>query len=400
VISRQRLQKFNLCMEAGTRVVRYCFAVALTSALLAVFAAKRASAHKPVTSKYDYKKDIFPLLREHCGRCHVDGGPAPMSLMTYKDAMPWAESIRDELTSGRMPPWPVDPTSPGIRGGHSIQSRDLDRIIVWASGGTPEGDPAAELPAVSLSRVWSLGPPDLQLSMPSPHSVPAGAMEDTVDFSLPLNFAEPKWIRAADLMPGTVSIVRDALIQIENGPVLAVWEPGADPIPAPTATAFLVSPGSEIHLRIHYKKHFDQEQESLSDKSTVGLYFTQPTFSGRSIESASIAPAESKNDPAGAINFSGVLPKTAQIVALRPLLDRAYAHLDVDAVAPSGQKTSLLCLLGPRPQWPRRYWLEKPVELPGGSRIEVFATPLADYSEEPKVSRAVPLELGIDYITQ
>jgi len=41
------------------------------------------------------------------------------------------ESIRDEVTAGRMPPWPVDPTSPPVKGGYSINSRDLDRIVVW-----------------------------------------------------------------------------------------------------------------------------------------------------------------------------------------------------------------------------------------------------------------------------
>ena len=47
-----------------------------------------------------------------------------MSLMTYNAAVAWAESIRDELTAGRMPPWPVDPTSPPVKGGYPISSRE------------------------------------------------------------------------------------------------------------------------------------------------------------------------------------------------------------------------------------------------------------------------------------
>src|SRR5579864_2132521 len=74
------------------------------------------SAHKLVTSKYDFSRDAFPLLRDHCAACHVPGGPAPMSLVTYDAAVPWAQSIREELTAGRMPPWPVDPSSPAIKG--------------------------------------------------------------------------------------------------------------------------------------------------------------------------------------------------------------------------------------------------------------------------------------------
>ena len=34
-------------------------------------------AHKAITSKYSYNDDVFPILREKCGSCHTDGGPAP-----------------------------------------------------------------------------------------------------------------------------------------------------------------------------------------------------------------------------------------------------------------------------------------------------------------------------------
>ena len=68
----------------------------------------KGDAHKPITSPYTYNDDVFPILRDRCGRCHVPGGVAPMSLMTYKDAYPWGESIRTELIAGHMPPWPVE----------------------------------------------------------------------------------------------------------------------------------------------------------------------------------------------------------------------------------------------------------------------------------------------------
>src|SRR5689334_22152074 len=111
----------------------------LLGLLLFLGLTRHTDAHKPVTSKYDYNRDVFPLLRKHCAQCHIEGGAAPMSLMTYKDAVPWAESIRDEVTAGRMPPWPIDPTSPSAKGVQPISSHDLNMIVVWASGGTPEG---------------------------------------------------------------------------------------------------------------------------------------------------------------------------------------------------------------------------------------------------------------------
>ena len=65
---------------------------------------RTGAAHKPITSKYTFNDDVFPIFRDKCGRCHVEGGVGPMSLMTYEAAFPWAESIRVELIASHMPP--------------------------------------------------------------------------------------------------------------------------------------------------------------------------------------------------------------------------------------------------------------------------------------------------------
>src|ERR1700749_2677782 len=73
------------------------------------------AAHRAVTSKYTYNEDVSPILRDKCGRCHTDGGPAPMSLLTYNEnggsggAGAWAESMLEMLTAEAMPPWYADP---------------------------------------------------------------------------------------------------------------------------------------------------------------------------------------------------------------------------------------------------------------------------------------------------
>ena len=64
--------------------------------LIAIAGSATIDAHKAITSKFTYNDDIYPILRDKCGKCHVDGGPAPMSLLTYNDdggAVAWAESI-------------------------------------------------------------------------------------------------------------------------------------------------------------------------------------------------------------------------------------------------------------------------------------------------------------------
>ena len=49
-----------------------------------------AAATPPVT----FHKDVQPILQSRCQACHRPGEVAPMSLLTYKEARPWAKSIR------------------------------------------------------------------------------------------------------------------------------------------------------------------------------------------------------------------------------------------------------------------------------------------------------------------
>src|SRR5262245_63707145 len=118
-------------------------------------------AHKAITSKYTYNDDVFPILRDRCARCHVAGGVAPMSLMTYEEAFPWAESIRAELIAAHMPPWHADEGFGEVKQAHTLSPQELDVILTWASGGNPRGALDQKLPTVTLKNDWSLGAPDL-----------------------------------------------------------------------------------------------------------------------------------------------------------------------------------------------------------------------------------------------
>ena len=385
-----------------SRVLRW--SVALGAAFLVTIGVRTGEAHRPVTSKYDYNRDVFPLLRDNCGRCHVDGGAAPMSLLTYKDAVPWAESIRDELTTGRMPPWPMDPRSPAVKGMHPIGARDVDAIVTWAAGGTPRdwsGDFDKQLPTVTLQKRWNLGPPDLVVAMRSEYTLGANAVEETKDFSIPSGITEVKWLRAVDLLPEMPMMVRDAIISVENGPTLALWQPGSDPLSAPSGAAFRIAPGATLHLQIHYKKPYSQEQNALSDKSSIGLYFTDPPASGRELQSVVTSETAASGESRGVQILKAALPSAGRVYALRPMLDRAYGSVDIVATTPSGRRIALLKLRGPRPQWFRRYWLQEAIELPAGSAIEARFTPLGDYSDEMQapVGR-FPLQVAVDYVPQ
>src|SRR5271170_6423835 len=88
------------------------------SVLMAAFAGLAAAAgndgeatgNRPTT----FAKDIAPIFERACQSCHHAGTSAPMSLVTYNEARPWAKSIRERVVTREMPPWHLDKTV-GIR---------------------------------------------------------------------------------------------------------------------------------------------------------------------------------------------------------------------------------------------------------------------------------------------
>jgi len=395
----------NSQSRVTSRKSQVAISVTLSATLacaLAIIATTTIDAHKGITSKYTYNDDVYPILRDKCGRCHAEGGAAPMSLLKYSidagGAAAWAESIRENLVSEAMPPWYVDPTGPAVKNGRGLTPRELDTIVTWATGGTPQGNLNKKPVDTPVTANWALGKPDLSIPMAKPFTLAPGVMQDTLDTTLPTNLTEAKWVRAVDLLPGTTTMVRRATISLENGPVLAVWEPGDEAVATQGGTAFKIPAGANLQLHVAYKKNYLDEQQSKSDTSTIGLYFTDEPLSGKSIQSFAIDAPGSQG--ADALTFSGTLATGGRVLALRPQVDQPYLSVSIDAVTSSGRRVPLLKLRGVRPEWPRRYWLTDPVELPAGTKVEVKLVPGDPNSGPLMAAVKSPLQIGLDFVPQ
>src|SRR5437762_6150780 len=55
-----------------------------------------------------FTKDVAPIFQKSCQTCHRPDSIAPMSLITYADARPWARSIATKVSQREMPPWYVE----------------------------------------------------------------------------------------------------------------------------------------------------------------------------------------------------------------------------------------------------------------------------------------------------
>ena len=120
-------------------------AVAACAVLAAIAASAPMRAQAPSAAP-TYSKDVAPILYKNCTNCHRPGELAPMSLLTYKDARPWAKSIATNVSKGTMPPWHADPAYGEFVNDRRLSDAERDTVVKWASNGAPEGDPK-ELPS-------------------------------------------------------------------------------------------------------------------------------------------------------------------------------------------------------------------------------------------------------------
>jgi len=246
-----------------------------------------------------FTKDIAPIFQEKCEACHRPDSIAPMSLVTYEEARPWARSIRTRVESRQMPPWSIDKTV-GIqhfKNDRSLSDAQIETIVKWIDAGAPKGDPK-DLPAAKqwpTEQGWNFAAqfgqkePDLILRS-TPWTQKAGANDTWWRPVMMTGITEPRWVRAIEIRPATVKgrkITHHAIARLEQQEDNALFAVSDDPTLAQQGGTFmewavgkqgemmrpnsgkLMLPGSKIHWDIHYSNG----GEDVTDVVELGIYF-------------------------------------------------------------------------------------------------------------------------------
>jgi hypothetical protein len=340
-----------------------------------------ADAHKPITSKYTFNEHVLPILRERCVACHFDGGVAPMALDSYAEARPWAESIRAELVSAHMPPAQAESGVAPFRNARLLPPRELDVVLTWATGGTPEGpSPAASAGTTPMRPQWPLGRPDVVIALPSEVTLSPGVTERTEEFRLAAPALHGRAIRAIDLAPGMPAMVRRAIFSAvsaraastdrrEADAVIDLWSPARDPTPADRNAAFWFPADAELVARVTYRKTWKYENAALTDRSALGIYFAEPSSADRRIAAIPVAGSRTIDEDLQAVAIrSDIRGDNVDKIDRIDTFERA-GDARADVVMPDGSRALLVRFVAQR-EWPQRFWFARPVDLPRGTRIE------------------------------
>lgn len=351
-----------------------------------------------------FASDVAPILYKNCVGCHRPGEIAPMSLLTYADARPWAKAIRDEVSERNMPPWHADAPKGTFHNERGLTDDERDTLVRWANGGAPQGDPKELPPAPKFADGWSIGKPDVVLEMQEDYKIPANGTIQYEYFYIPTNFTEPKWVKAIEVRPGNREVVHHVLVYYRAKPdmqrspvlrpnpelsrfpteripgqrparrdlqlpqrILATYAPGTNPQVAPPGTAFRLEAGGIIELQMHYTT----TGEPASDRTKIGFLFSNE-------------PSPTEVRPSQFLNATFVLPAGAPDVAVNAdvefLQDATvwgifpHTHLrgkrwEYKLILPDGTTKPILSVPRYDFNWQTYYIFKEPLQIPKGSKM-------------------------------
>jgi len=153
-----------------------------------------------------FYKDVLPILQANCQSCHRPGEVAPMSLLTYEQARPWARAIKAAVTSRQMPPWFADPAVGHFVNERRLVDREIATLNSWADAGAPAGNEADAPPPLTFNSGWNIKP-DVIVEMPKAFELPA---RGTINYKYVLvktNFPDDMWVTAAEMRAGDPAVL-------------------------------------------------------------------------------------------------------------------------------------------------------------------------------------------------
>jgi mono/diheme cytochrome c family protein len=402
-----------------TRFVSLLFLTAIT-ALGAQVPSPAASAKD---SGVTFNKEVLPILQKNCQTCHRPGEVAPMSFLTYDSTRPWAKAIKEAVVSKKMPPWFADPHYGDFQNDPRLKEQDIKTLAAWVDAGAPEGD-AKDKPA---PREWADGwqvQPDVIISMPEVHSIPAKGSGEIKTFLVPNPFKEDTWVNSIEIRPSSPSVVHHAMLQIPEptpGPSFS-WGgvSGAICIPPTGQESFMESPvgigqpnqkgqaapkppksfaileavyvpgspitnfkiggsakripgGGNLSIEVHYTPN----GKAVTDQTRVGFVLAKETPQRRFVTLAPKSLANVRKPiPAGAANWEtrGELEfgQDAQLVWLMPHMHLRGKDMTYTLIGPNGDAETIL-RANFNFNWQLGYELEYPIRVRKGSRMVVVA---------------------------
>ena len=353
----------------------------------------------PNPSNVTFNKDVLPILEKNCQSCHRPGEVAPMSLLSYSDARPWAKAIKAAVVSRKMPPWLADPSFGHFQNDRTLSAEEIATLTSWVDNGAPEGDAKDKPAPLTFQNGWNIKP-DIIVEMPKPFQLPATG---TINYKFVLvktNFPEDMWIQAAEMRPGNPKVVHHGKVWVrppgshwlenavpgeayenetqrdiigrngaeEGNDILGKFNPGlgAQSFDIDGSAKF-VPKGSDLVFELHYTTM----GQPAEDASKIGLVLAKSPPQSRYFFNAgptalnlAIPPGDENAEVVSEVTVN----QPAKLVYAQPHMHLRGKDFELRLVYPTGETQTVLKIKWDF-NWQIGYEFAKPIDMPKGTRM-------------------------------
>lgn len=388
----------------------------MKSSLLFVFAFAGLALAGVTDQKPTYASDVAPILNRSCVPCHHDGGVAPFSLAGFDNARKWSSNIVAVTQARAMPPWKAVAGYGEFLDDPHLSDAQIALLEKWHEAGAPRGDRTKEPPAPAFTSAWPLGEPDLILKPSRPFRLDAEGDDVYRNFVLKHTFDSPVWVKAMAVKPGNPKIVHHVIVFIDGSGAskkleaanqdgqegysgsgtgvgfipsssLGGWAPGVTTRATPPGIGYLIKPGSNLVLQVHYHKSGKSEE----DLTQVGLYFAKEPIQKEMrldwIMNFGInLPAGEKQHHETRVR---TVPADATLYGVMPHMHLLGRSMKAQVEFPDGSTKPLVWVDDWDFNWQIQYALKEPMKVPKGSKIRIDAV-YDNSSDNPRNPNSPP----------
>jgi hypothetical protein len=253
-----------------------------------------------LTKAQTFNKDVASIMFAKCTSCHnPNGANSQMPFTEYSKITPYSNSIYSNVNAGLMPPWPPDTTYTKFLHQHenTLTLAEKNTILNWITNKTPEGNGVAPPLPTYLASNKLAGKADLVVgtglvaSNANTSTDPSATNSNPYNcYVIPLDLKEDRWLRAAEVVPGNLSVVHHCVVTIDTTGAavsdvkgscasqpgqfgIIGWSSGAAPViypnKAPLKVGQRIPKGSSIVIQMHYAPG----SGGGLDSTKVRLYF-------------------------------------------------------------------------------------------------------------------------------
>jgi peroxiredoxin/mono/diheme cytochrome c family protein len=367
------------------------------------------------TGDVTYYRDVLPILQNNCQSCHRPGEVGPFSLMTYKQAVNWADDIKSYTQSRVMPPWKPAEGVP-FHNERRLTDKDIATLAAWVDGSTPAGNPKDAPPPKQFPVGWQLGTPDVILTPESEFTLGPDGRDVFRCFVLPTKLLEDNYVSAVEIRPTNSRIVHHVLLfvdtngqgrkletkaqeketlpadeqhpaknALDRGPGYSMamgvgfipqgglmgWAPGAVPRHLPDGSGMLLPKGADVVMQVHY--HRDGRLEH--DRTQVGLYLAKKKvdkpFHGGVVAGLffGIPPGEERYK----IEGTGWAKDDFTLFFVTPHMHMLGKEISLTMTPPDAPPQTLIAIKSWDYNWQETYMLKEPIQVKAGSKFHVNA---------------------------